>query len=62
MYVYLCVQGIHVTSSDHCLVRPHHECAYLHAFLQCSPQHIIRSFAKLKKVPELVQYLHQVTI
>jgi hypothetical protein len=26
---------------------------------QCSPQHIIKSFAKLKKVPELVQYLHQ---
>ena len=29
---------------------------------QCSPQHIISSFAKLKKVPELVQYLHQVYI
>lgn len=40
-------------------------CLYLHAslcnFVQCSPQHIINSFAKLKKVPELVQYLHQVS-
>ena len=30
--------------------------------LQCSPQHIIQSFAKVKRVPELVQYLHQVAI
>ena len=30
-------------------------------FLQCAPQQIIHSFAKQGKVPELVQYLHQVT-